>query len=238
MPVPAILEYVQPTGRPAPGRLARPARGPRRRGRAARPRAGGGAWAAAGMVRRAAHPGPGPRATPAHAGAGAVGAAVQERPDPPDRPHGGQRAGAARALPVRPPRRVRGAHPAGPQRLPPRRPGPPARHPGALRAPPRRPGGGHPVRGAGARHRRGPPGRCGPAPAGAMTTRGPAADRAGSAGHGGPEEPLAPSEAERARETLQVAILAFRWVALGWMTVAALTSGSVRRPLLAWVAIA
>jgi signal transduction histidine kinase len=71
-----------------------------------------------------------------------------------------------------------------------------------------------------------------------MTTQGPAADRAGSAGHGGPEEPLAPSEAERARETLQVAILAFRWVALGWMTVAALTSGSVRRPLLAWVAIA
>ncbi len=53
----------------------------------------------------------------------------------------------------------------------------------------------------------------------------------------GEEEPPAPSEAERARETLHVAILAFRWVALGWMTVAALTSGEVRRPLLAAGAI-
>jgi signal transduction histidine kinase len=54
----------------------------------------------------------------------------------------------------------------------------------------------------------------------------------------GEGEPPAPSEAERARETLHVAILAFRWVALGWATVAALTSGEVRRPLLAAVAIA
>jgi signal transduction histidine kinase len=74
-----------------------------------------------------------------------------------------------------------------------------------------------------------------------MTREESAADQAGSAGVGEPlagEQPPAPSEAERARENLQVAILAFRWVALGWMTVAALTGGSVRRPLLAWAAIA
>jgi len=57
-------------------------------------------------------------------------------------------------------------------------------------------------------------------------------------GRSGAGEPPAPSEAERARETLHVAILAFRWVALGWMAVVALTGGSVRQPLVAVAAIA
>jgi signal transduction histidine kinase len=57
-------------------------------------------------------------------------------------------------------------------------------------------------------------------------------------GRSGAGEPPAPSEAERARETLHVAILAFRWVALGWMAVVALTGGSLRRPLVAVAAIA
>jgi signal transduction histidine kinase len=53
---------------------------------------------------------------------------------------------------------------------------------------------------------------------------------------GGPD--LATSEAERGRETLHVAILAFRWVALGWMMLAAFSGGSVRRPVVATLAIA
>src|SRR5919197_2968839 len=126
---------------PPPGCLALAAAGPRGPHRAARTRAGQRAWPAAEPLRGAAVPGRVAGRAPADAGAGRLGAALQERPDPAGRPHGGGRAGAPRALPGRPPRRLRGADRPRPRRAAPGRPGPPARHPGALR-PPRRRGRG------------------------------------------------------------------------------------------------